>query len=186
LSSYTEISSDTFVFSRTIVLDDHFELFFRCSDNMSDSDVEKHLFAIDRHELQAVGVYIEENGYRIAEVELRVDWKKHIELIKIHGNMFDTCLPGWKPGWKNHRTAPEAYVAVGHLAREAKNRGLEVRHWISVSDRIRESDTEHKRVCNELGYEYGSSVAPWKNPPIEHTRQIQGLPEGSVTTRRIS
>jgi len=177
MASYTSTNSWTYLKPRIGVLEDQFELFFRCS-GMDEVDVEKHLKAIEMQQLQAVGVYISENGYRIAEVELRVNWKEHMDLIQIYGDMFDTDFPGWKNG-----AAPEAYVAVGRLAREAKSRGLRIRHWISVSKKVRDSALIHMLVCNNLGYTHGSSVEPWIRPPTEHERQVQGLLEARVTQR---
>ncbi len=172
-STYTK----TYTKPRIDVLEDHFEMFLRCA-GMNDKDVEKFLHAVEHHELQAVGVYIEEENYRIAEVEFEVDWNTHVELTRISGNIFDTDLPGWKDG-----VAPEAYVAVSRLAKAAKAQNLKLRSWIRVSQRVRESPNDHKRVCEELGYLFGSTVNPWRNPPTERARQIEGLAEAKVISR---
>ena len=173
----TQTSSNTWTKTRSLVIDDHFELFFRCA-GISDSDTQNLLRAVDKKEIQAVGAYIANDGYRIAEVELEIDWKEHMELVQVHGSLFDTDLPGWKKG-----VAPEAYVAVGRLSNIVKERGLPLRTWIRVSEHIRKISSEHQRVCNELGYEYGGTIEPWKEPPSERARQINGLPEGKVTSR---
>lgn len=172
-NSYTR----TFTKPRINVVSDQFELFFRCS-GMNDSEVEKFLQAIEKHELEAVGAYIVENGYRVAEVELELDWDKHEELIHLHGNLFDTDLPGWRDG-----VAPEAYIAVSHLSKAAKEQGLQLRTWIRVSYMIRSVPENHKRVCNTLGYSFGSTVEPWESPPTENARQIHYLQEGKVIQR---
>lgn len=179
MSVYTSTSTCTSTFTRTRldVLDDHFELFLRCS-NMEDSDVEKMLLSVEKHELDAVGIYLQEGEYRISEVEFCIDWDKHIEMVRLSGELFDTDIGGWKEG-----VAPEAYIPVQRLVQLAKERKLKVRSWIRVSRYIREHPAEHKRVCEELGYNYGSSVAPWKYPPKEKARQISGLEEGQITTR---
>ncbi len=173
----TSAFPNTYIRSRLDVLDDHFELFLRSS-NMADSDVEKMLAAVERHELEAVGIYLEEGSYRISEVEFCIDWNKHTEMVRCFGNMFNTDIGGWK-----HGVAPEAYIPVQKLVKLATDRKLRVRSWIRVSGWIRANPQEHKRVCEELGYAFGSSVSPWKNPPKEKTRQISGLEEGRITAR---
>ncbi len=175
----TNTTTNTYTKPRIDVIGDQFELFFRCS-GKSDQEVESLLNAIRCHELEAVGVYIEENGYRIAEVELEVDWQQYSENVHICGNLFDTDSPGWKEG-----KAPEAYVAAGRLLKAAKKMRLPLRSWIRVSDSVRASTSEHKKVCDKLGYAYNSSVAPWKNTPSSRSRNIVGLEELQVTSREV-
>ncbi len=175
----TSTFTQAYVRPRISVLDDHFELFLRCG-GMNDNEVDKFLRAVERHELQAVGIYIEENNYRIAEVEFAVDWVLHEEMTRISGNMFDTDRCGWKDG-----TAPEAYVAVTRLVQAAKEKKQNLKSWIRVSQHVRESPNLHKQVCQELGYAYGRSASPWKVPPEEHGRSILGLEEAKVIRREV-
>lgn len=179
MAVYTKTSTFTKSYTRTRidVLDDHFELFLRCS-NMKDADVDKMLLAVERQELDAVGIYLQEGNYRISEVEFSIDWEKHNEMVRLSGELFDTDIGGWKNG-----VAPEAYISVQKLVQLAKERKLKINSWIRVSSYIREHPSEHKRVCENLGYNYGGSVPPWKYPPKEKARQISGLEEGKITTR---
>lgn len=174
----TNTNTDTYTKSRINVIEDHFELFLRCA-NMNDEEVEKMLCAVGKHELSAVGVYIMENEYRIAEVRFEIDWNEHLELETICGDLFDTDLPGWKDG-----VAPEAYVAVSRLVKFAKEQNLKIHSYISVSEFIRKNEDEHRRVCNELGYN-GGSVPDWKSTPKEQTRKIEGLPEAKIRSKQI-
>lgn len=175
----TNTDTATYTKSRINVIEDHFELFIRCA-NMNDEEVEKFLSAVEKHELSAVGIYIVENKYRIAEVRFEIDWDEYLERETICGDLFDTDLPGWKDG-----VAPEAYVAVSRLVKFAKEHSLGIRSYISVSDFIRENEDEHKRVCKELGYAYGERVEDWKSTPKEQTREIEGLPEAKVKSKQI-
>jgi len=178
-NNYTYTNTFTYTKPRVNVLGDQFEMFFTVA-GMSESKIEMHMKSIERHELQAVGVYLEENGHRIAEVELRVDWKQHVDFISITGSLFDTDLPGWKNG-----TAPEAHIPVRKLSMEAKRLGLQVRYWISVSNQVYNDSSTHKQVCERLGYEFGSTVPPWAPgmSPLEQKRKILGLEEAEVTVR---
>lgn len=182
MSSYTKTKSYTQSFTKTriSVLDDHFEMFLRCA-NMSDAEVEKLLNAVEKHEIEAVGVYLQEGEYRIAEVEFNVNWEKHQTLLQLSGDLFDTDIGGWKDG-----VSPEAYIPVQHLVKASKKLNLPVRSWIRVSSAIRKNPTKHKLVCNELGYCFGGGVPPWKSNPNEKTRNIQGLAEANVVSREIN
>lgn len=175
----TNTDTVTYTKSRINVIEDHFELFLRCG-NMNDEEVEKILCAVEKHELSAVGIYIVENNYRIAEVRFEIDWDEHLELETICGNLFDTDLPGWKDG-----VAPEAYVAVSRLVKFAKEQKLKIRSYITVSDFIKKKEDEHKRVCDELGYNYHGNIEEWKSTPKEQTRKIEGLPEAKVRSKQI-
>lgn len=174
----TRTYTQSFTKARIDVLSDHFELFLRCG-GISESSIEKFLDAVERQELDAVGVYIEEGGYRVAEVEFEVNWETHNQMVHLNGKMFDTDLPGW-----NNGVSVEAYVAASRLTRLARAKGVEPRSWIRVSEKVRADKVKHRKVCDTLGYAYGSSVCPWKNMPLEQRRTIEGLEEGTITTRR--
>ncbi len=175
----TTTDTKTYTKARINIVQDHFELFLRCG-GMNDEVVDKFLRAVEKRELEAVGIYIKRDGYRIAEVEFQIDWEEHLELTHVYGDIFDADLPGWKDG-----VAPEAYVAVSRLTKEAKKQNLCVNSWIRVSGSIRKSEKEHKRVCDELGYSFNSSPPKWKEEPYENCRSIEGLAEAKVTTRQI-
>lgn len=179
IKTTTNTKTETYTKPRIDVIEDHFELFIRCS-GMDDNSIEKFLLSVRKHELKAVAIFIVEDECRVAEVEFEIDWEEHIELTHISGNIFDVDLPGWRDG-----VAPEAYVAVSRLVRAAKERDLKVSSWIIVSDEIRKNVEEHKRVCRELGYDYNGNVPRWKEKPREQTRQIEGLSEAKITSRQI-
>ena len=145
---------------------------------MSKSDISKFLTAVENKELSAVGIYIEDAGYRIAEVEFEIDWDEHQRMIGECGTQFNIDLPGW-----DKNISPEAYIAVQHLVSAAKEMRKNVRSWISVSPAVRSDPNKHKKVCDTLGYSYGSHVSPWKNEPVVQSRNINYLPEAKITQR---
>ena len=167
----------TYTRTRIGVIDDHFEMFLKCA-NMSKSDIKKFLAAADNKELSAVGIYIEDGGFRIAEVEFEIDWDEHQRMIGIYGTQFDTDLPGWDNG-----VSPEAYIAAQRLVKAATDMSKPVRSWIRVSLSVRRNPEKHKTVCNNLGYLYGGTVSPWKHEPVSQTRNVNYLPEAKVTQR---
>ena len=145
---------------------------------MSQDDITKFLLAVENRELSAVGIYIEDAGYRIAEVEFRVDWDEHDRMIEEYGAQFDIDLPGW-----SNSVSPEAHVAAQRLVLAAKEMKKVVRSWISVSPSVRKNPKKYKLVCDTLGYSYGSKVCPWKDKPIEQTRNINYLSEAKLVQR---
>ena len=175
-------STSTYAFTRTrlSVIDDHFEMFLRCS-NMSDERISKLLGAVERKELSAVGIYIEDGGYRIAEVEFQIDWDVHQNMIAAHGTHFDTNLPGFRDS-----ISPEAYVAAQRLVQAAVDLKKTVRSWIIVDAAVRSDEARYKAVCSNLGYSFSSSPSPWKNEPQTQCRGISFLPEATVTRRCAS
>lgn len=175
----TYTNSYTYTRTRIGVIDDHFELFLTCA-KMSKSDIKKLLAAVDNKELSAVGIYIEDGGYRIAEVEFEIDWDKHQRMIGVYGAHFNTDLPGWDNG-----VSPEAYIAAQRLVEASKKMGKPVRSWICVSSSVRGNPEKHKAVCSNLGYSYGSTVPPWKDVPVAQIRNVNYLPEAKVTQRVI-
>ena len=169
--------SYSYTHTRIEILEFHFELFLR-SAGMNDKEVEKLLDSVEKHELIAVGIYIEENGYKAAEVEISVDWDLHKEMVKTSGEHFSDDIPGWKNG-----VAPEAYVAVQRLVRYAKNSNKRVQSWIRVSPEVRKNPDQHKAVCDKLGYAYGRSTPKWKNEPVDTSLKVNHLEEVTITRR---
>lgn len=138
------------------------------------------LKAANNKELNAVGIYIEHDGYRIAEVEFEIDWDEHQHMVGLYGARFNANLPGWDKG-----VAPEAYITVQRLVEAAKKMDKPVRSWIRVSSSVRNNPEKHKAVCEDLGYSYGSTVPPWKEEPTTESRNVNYLPEAKVTQRTI-
>ncbi len=177
-----KVITNTYTYTKTrlSVIDDQFEFFFRCA-GMSDAEVEKMLHAIELHQLKAVGVYIEENGYKTAEVELSVDWDMHNKIILKTGNTLNTDIAGWN----DDGIAPEAYIPVQKVAKIAKEKGTTLRSWILVSNEVFSDKTKHKAVCDELGYSFGSSVPSFKEEINEKIRPVNEVEELTVATRVI-
>ncbi len=161
------------------MIDDHFEMFLACA-NVPRPEIEKLLESVDNQELSAIGIYIEDGGYRIAEVEFEIDWDEHQRMVGVCGAQFDIDLPGWENG-----ISPEAYVSARRLTKAAKAMGKPVCSWIRVSPDVRKNPTKHKAVCDKLGYSFGSTVPPWKDNPKEKFRTVDDLPEAKVIRRSV-
>lgn len=169
----------TYTKPRAEVVRDQFELFLRYT-GMAEAHRETLLASIDRGELAAIGAYLENDGFRFMEVEVEVDWELHAQLKKAEGDLFDTDLPGWEEGG-----APEINQYARQLSRIAKQLGLNVRHWIMVNAEIRSNAARHRALCDQLGYSFGSTVAPWKGgSPKERQVSVLDLPETKIHERQ--
>lgn len=174
MNTYT----DTYTHTRIEILGFHFELFLRAA-GMSESEIDKFLDSVQNQELEAVGIFVEDEQYTLAEVELAVDWSLHKEMVKTHGEQFSDDIGGWKEG-----VSPEAYVAVQRLVKYAKQNKRNIRSWIRVSSSVRSSPEKHKKVCEKLGYNYYSSHrSKWKGEPISTELPINNLAEAKIIRR---
>lgn len=173
----TRTNTYTYTKTRIGVIDDHFRMFLTCS-NMEDDEIQKLLRAADNREISAVGIYIEQEGYMVAEVEFEVDWDEHRRMVGTFGEMFDTNIGGWKNG-----VSPEAYISAQQLVDAARHLECPVRSWVRLSPDISRNPVRGRRVCDELGYSYNSAPPGWKAPPVSRTRTISRLPEAKVTSR---
>lgn len=172
-----QTNSFTYTKARIEVLEDHFQLFLKNA-GMSNAQIDLMTESVLNQELEAVGIYAEDNEGRILEVEFLVDWEEHNQLVSKNGSMFNTDLPGWEDG-----LAPEATLAVRRLVQKARKNNWAIRSWIRVSSSIRRNPSNHKAVCDKLGYQYYGTVAGWKKNPQEMSRKVLDMEEATVTQR---
>lgn len=176
----TNTFTNTYTKPRAEVVRDQFELFLRYT-GMQPAKRDRLLASIARGDLAALGAYLESDGYRIAEVELEVDWELHAQLTRAEGEMFDADQPGWE-----ENAAPEVNQYARQLSRIAKQKSLHVRHWIRVTREISSNPTKHRALCEKLGYSFGSTVPPWQGdaPPQEREIAVLDLPETRIHERQ--
>ncbi len=175
----TYTNTHTYTKPRTEVVRDQFELFLRYT-GMRPNDRERHLLSLANGELEALGAYLERDGFRFMEVELEFDLDLHAQLKRAEGDMFDTDLPGWE-----ENASPEVNQYARQISRIAKQEGLVVRHWIRVHREIRSNRTRYKALCDSLGYSFESTVPPWRgNAPKEREVSVLDLPETKIYERQ--
>lgn len=170
-----ETRSYTYTDTRIDVIEYHFQLFLR-NGGMTDDEIDQMTDSILNKELEAVGIYAEDNEGRILEVEFLVDWDEHNRLVERYGFNFDTNIPGWKD-----KVSPEAHIAVRNLVRKANKNHWQISSWIRVASKIRSNPSEYQKVADKLGY--GGTVPNWKKKPQTMSRKVQDLEEATVTQR---
>ena len=175
----THTHTHTYTKPRSEVVRDQFELFLRYT-GMPPAERELILAAIARGDLDALGAFLERDGFRFVEVELTVDRKLHAQLKIADGDMFDTDQPGWEDN-----VSPEVNQYARQISRIAKRERLKVRHWIMVNSEIRANPKRHKSLCESLGFSFGSSPPPWPHAtPREREIEILDLPEMKIYERQ--
>jgi len=146
------MSDSSFDTLRTEVVRDQFELFLRYT-GMAQDQRERLLDAVVRGEVESVGAYIAQDGQKVVETEMRVDQKR--------------------PGSENGG-APEVDLVqyARRIGRISKELSLPIRHWIQVTDAVHSDPTRHRALCEDLGLEFRSTVAPW--PADERDGEANG------------
>lgn len=173
-SVLTKTLTRAFTKPRIAVVEDQFDLMLRYS-SMEKSQRQKILKRISERKVEGLGLYIEDEGYMLAEVSLVVDWGKHENFVRATGSLFETDRPGWEDG-----ICPEVGVAANRIANEAKEQGKRIRVWIRFADDVRRNPSEHREMCDELGFKYEGSMPGWKNGYVEAGGKCPDLPELSA------
>lgn len=173
-SAFAKTLTRTFTMTRIAVVEDQFDLMLRYS-SMGTTRRQKILKRISEKKVEGLGLYLEDDGYMLAEVSLIVDWEKHSDFVNATGSLFDADRPGWEDG-----VCPEISVAANRIAKEAKNQGKQIRVWIRFSGTIRQNPNEHKAICDELGFNYRESAPGWKSDYVMTGGKCPDLPELST------
>jgi len=172
-TTYTYAEAKT----RTEAVLDQFDIFLRYT-GISDHKREGILKGIQGRWLDTVAVYLTNNeGKRILEAEINVNWKAHSDLA-ILSPTIRTDLPGWERG-----AAPEIHVIGGRFGKKAQELGSPVRFWVRFNNEIRSDKTRHKRLCGVVGVLHATSVAEWASKPKERFYGISELEEINVGLR---
>lgn len=176
-SVQAKTTTRVFTKTRIAVVEDQFNLMLRYS-SMDGSRRERILNRISQKKVDGLGLYIEDEGFMLAEVSLVVDWNTHENLVNAVGSLFDTSLPGWEDN-----VCPEVWVAANRIANEAKDLGKRLRTWIRFSSSVYSNLEELKAMCEELGFSYGGKMPGWKAGYVESGGKCPDLSELSAIIR---
>lgn len=146
---------------------------------LSDAQAEKILLGIRNKWLIAVGLYVvDASGRRVAEVELRVDWSRHGELVLVEPTI-DLGLPGW-----SGTQSPEVKIAGRRFAQLAKELELPVTYWVRFEPALRADAARYNELCPKVGVVPNNAVPEWKTNPDERRDNLLDLAEAEVIIRR--
>lgn len=176
MSVYTR--TFTLVKTRLESIEDQYAHFLQYG-GVADDKAEMILLGIRNKWLVSVALYVaDSSGLRIAEVELRVDWSRHGELVLVEPTI-DLDLPGW-----SGTQSPEVKIAGRRFAQLAKELQLPVRYWVRFADSVVANARRHKELCPQVGVAYKSGVPAWKSKPQERGDNLLDLAEAEIVIRR--
>jgi hypothetical protein len=162
----------TYTYTRTAVLVDQVERFLSLSGIDSERRA-KVVNAVNEKWLEAVAVYVEKNGKRVLEGELKINWNLHSD----HADLtIATDSPGWEGG-----AAPELTILANRLLTYANREALGTRFWVSFTKAIREDAVLYKARCEKVGV--GGTVSDWNKDPVSRRIVLQDMTEAHVTLR---
>lgn len=178
----TKTKTNTYTSARIFVIEDQFEILMRYG-GFAESRRRAIKEEIEKENVQELGLVVEKNGYRIAEVSLEVNWALHKQLVKLEGEAFDQEKAGWENG-----ECPEVSVYAARIAHAAKDVSGNLRSWIRFSDSVRSKPEQHKELCEKLGFAYGCAPPPFMSEGGSiKTKEIRcfDLPELTIRGREI-
>jgi hypothetical protein len=164
------MQTHTYTYTRTSVLVDQVDLFLSLSGIGAESRA-KVVNAVNEKWIEAVAVYVEKNGKRVLEGELKIDWNLHSD----HADLtIATDSPGWAGG-----AAPELTILASRLMTYATSEAQSTRFWVIFTKAIREDTVLYKARCEKVGV--GGTVSDWNKDPVSKRIVLQDMTEAHVT-----
>lgn len=160
----TGTNTYTHTFTQTEVVVNQYKIAIGYAGVLSKERTEQLLEAVSKQQISSIGIYAcNSESKRVAEVEIKVDWDKHQQIISTHGDIFDEGQTGFN---YNNGEAGETKVFVNNLVKRAKKKGYKLSTWVRVSDSINGEDTTE--ILKKIGFG-GGSVEPWSGNIKEET-----------------
>ena len=172
MSTYTYTNA----YTRTQVVVDQIDVLFDEA-GIDDDRRAKICHGVGQRWLEAVGLYLEQDGKRVYEVEARINWSAHSDVASVE---FSTDLPGWEDS-----KSPEAIVLGGRFQGVAEEHSLSPRYWARFMSAIRANPAEHKRLCPLVGVLYQGKVPDWASTPTTRSLSLQDLGEIGMSERSV-
>lgn len=155
----------THTFTQTEVVVNQYKIAIRYAGVLSEERTEQLLEAVRKQQISSIGIYAcNSESKRVAEVEIKVDWDKHQQIISTYGDIFDEGQTGFN---YNNGEAGETKVFVNNLVKRAKKKGYKLSIWVRVSDSINGEDMT--QILKKIGFGGGGSVEPWSGNIKEET-----------------
>ena len=86
----------THTFTQTEVVVNQYKIAIRYAGVLSEERTEQLLEAVRKQQISSIGIYgCNSESKRVAEVEIKVDWDKHQQIISTYGDIFDEGQTGF-------------------------------------------------------------------------------------------
>lgn len=174
LNTYT--NTNTYTFTQTEVVVNQYAKAIDYAGTISEEKADLLLEAIRNQQITSVGIYAyNKERERVAEVEIRVDWEKHRQIISTFGDVFDEGQAGFN--YKKGEAA-ETKIFVRNLVKSARENGLNISMWVLPDNSI--TGDERENLLNRIGFN-GGKPHPWGGKIAEETsREYKSIPQMSI------
>jgi hypothetical protein len=166
------IYTNTYAYTRAQAVVDQVGTLYRLA-GIGTASTDRVCNAVDQRWLAAVGLYLEREGARVYEMEVRITWSAYGDGPELE---FDSDLPGWEGVG-----SPEAIIAGTRVAAIAKHEGLTVEFWVRFTPEIFADDALYRQRCTDVGV--GGKLPAWKSTPATRSLPIQDLREIRLSER---
>lgn len=141
---------------------------------ISNDDFRILLGAIEREELQAVGVYLEDHDHRIAEIKIAIDWDEYHQALATQGPYLCANKPDWERGLPSEIcTLKKRFLDI------AVNTGKPIYAWFSSL----KQQSGGRNMREKIVYYFDKKVPTWAVALNERQVAISELKEITVTMR---
>jgi hypothetical protein len=145
--------------------------------SVAEAKAEKIIEAVGKKVIAAVAIYGRNAaGRRVAEVELRVDWKLH-EKLTLTNAIIVSGLPGW-----TDKETPEIRVAGKRFATLVREANLEARYWVRFIPSVLANQPLHDKWKKQLNL--GGAIPAWEGTSREQSNPLLDLAEANIYLRR--
>lgn len=169
----------TLTFTQTDVVIMQYDIAFEYAGVLKEEQKKKVLKAIREEKISAMGIYAyDSNHKRVAEVEIKVDWKKHNQTIQLYGEAFNYTGGGF-----NFKTgeAAETKIYVNELVKLANANRFTLSCWVRLVSSL--SETERTNTLKRIGFN-GGKPAPWRGDlEVDHKEVYGAIPQMEIAIR---
>ena len=169
----------TLTFTQTDVVIMQYDIAFEYAGVLEEEQKKKVLEAIRAEKISAMGIYAYDDDHkRVAEVEIKVDWKEHNQIIQLYGDTFNYTGGGFNA--KNGEAA-ETKVYVNELVKLANANKLKMSCWVRLVSTL--SDSERGDLLKKIGFT-GGKPSPWRSDlEVDHKETYGAIPQMEIAIR---
>lgn len=169
----------TLTFTQTDVVIMQYDIAFEYAGVLGEEQKKKVLKAIRDEKISAMGIYAyDSNRKRVAEVEIKVDWNEHNQIIQLYGEQFNYTGGGF-----NFKTgeAAETKIYVNKLVELANANNFTLSCWVRLVSSL--SKSEYEKTLNEIGFN-GGMPAPWRGDlEVDHKEAYGAMRQMEIAIR---
>ncbi len=142
--------------TRIDVIAKQFERGLRCA-GCSDRNIARIVELIKQKKIDAISLYASDEGFKVYELIISIDWNEYDKQKKDNGNQTDSI-----GGLQESGETIEVETYLDDLVKKTREKELRLSYWISFCGALRiRNPEEYYRLKNQLGFEDG--LFGWMN-----------------------